>query len=161
MTRRRMTLMCFLVLVGVSGVAGESVAEEKIAYGCRDVSSQQQICVADSDGSNAAVLTAFPSGTPVDFDVSPNRRELIVVVAPPCGVGNSECVYRVPLDGSPVTQLPLAETPSIYGGIAWFDLPPPSVASLSPFNQTITVFLLGMIASALIMRGRQVSQEQT
>jgi hypothetical protein len=144
------------VLVGMLMVSSSEVmAASRIAYSCVEVSGQQQICVADPDGSNAAALTTFSNfEIPFDIDVSPDGLEVIAKVA---GAGDA-FLLRVPLDGSPVTQLTPAEDSSNYGGVAWFELPPPSVASLSPFNQTITVFLLGMIASALIMRGKAAKE---
>ena len=167
MSRQRMMLMCLLVLVGVLGVAGEASAQQKIFYECALQSppnSVPTICSMNLDGSERAVLTPnFESDSLAIHSVSADGTELLISDM----VGQS--TYRFlrvsTVDGSIIGSIP--DDSGIFGfsmpdrGTAQFVSPPPSVATLSPTNQTIAVFLLGMIASALIMRGRQGTVEQT
>ena len=150
-----------LVLVGMLMVSSsEAMAQEKIAYLC-DLGpigqGNNSVCVADLDGSNVVIL---PNPSGVEYlgvgqpylDVTADGTEVILQA--------NGSIYRLPVNGSPATSVPFSPPPNTYGAIALFTLPP-NVTSLTPTNQTITVFLLGMIASALIMRGRQGTAEQT
>ena len=174
MARRRMTLMCFLVLMGVLAGAGEALAESTIAYICQAPASHplagtRQFCLVDPDVGTSVVITEFDFlGSPDSFTMSPSRTEILLnassadafggeTLCPPEETG---CLVRVPLDGSPPSLIPTTATVRGYASVSWFN-PPPSVATLSPTNQTIAVFLLGMIASALIMRGKERTVEQT
>ena len=145
-----------LVLVGMLMVSSsEAMAASKIAYLCNLGPIQQEnvfVCVADLDGSNVVIL---PNPAGVSYlgqpylDVTADGTEVILQA--------NGSIYRLPVNGSPATSVPFSPPPNTYGAIALFTLPP-NVTSLTPTNQTITVFLLGMIASALIMRGKAVKE---
>ena len=158
MARRRM-LMVLVVLAGTLGVAGESAAESKIAYAC-SVDGLNQVCLFDPDGTSLQVLTSFSTlYNWMNIDSSPDGSELLLSAH---GAAGPSLFARVPLDGSAISEIAPSITPttSNYGDVSWVEIPP-SVAALSSTSQTISVFLLGMVASALIMRGRQGSSEQT
>ena len=145
-----------LVLVGMLMVSSsEAMAASKIAYLCNLGPIHQEnvfVCVADLDGSNVVIL---PNPAGVSYlgqpylDVTADGTEVILQA--------NGSIYRLPVNGSPATSVPFSPPPNPYAAIALFTLPP-NVTSLTPTNQTITVFLLGMIASALIMRGRSAKE---
>ena len=148
-----------LVLVGMLMVSSsEAMAESKIAFPCNDGSGVTQVCLMNADGSGGAILTNFAvSFYTLSLDFSPDGTQVLAA-------GFHDAVkhfYVVDVDGSSVVEI----VPSLSIGdklameaVAWSPELPPSVATLTPTNQTITVFLLGMIASALIMRGRSAKE---
>jgi hypothetical protein len=159
MTRRRMTLMCFLVLVGVSGAA-DAMAEDNLVYFC-DTPPTVSLCVRSTLSSASTPIT-IPSA--IDFSGVSGSPFLVVsadranaYVNTPCSTGNGVCQFRVALDGSGSEELNYDFVPKVNSGLGIFSAIP-NLTSLSPTNQTITVFLLGMIASALIMRGKAVKE---
>ena len=111
-----------------------------------------QVCLSDPDGANSFVLSDFYAIYAwMTIDSSPDGSELIVA-----GLGGRAILARVPVDRSAIFEITPYDAPvaAKCGDIDWFELPP-SVATLTPTNQTITVFLLGRIAFALVMRGRK------
>ena len=170
MTRRRMALM---ILVGMMLASSEVMAQEKLAYVCYEPGSNFTtigFCVADADGQNAAFLSFAGFDLELDshpgnpFEVSADGTAILLNSSDCIGIGSSspseECIYRLPIDGSPVTQIDVS-IPTAHSYYPVSFVAPPSVATLSPTNQTISVFLLGMIASALIMRGKERTAGQT
>ena len=148
-----------LVLVGMLMVSSsEAMAQEKIAYLCDLGPIGQEnipVCVADLDGSNVVIL---PNPAGVSYlgqpylDVTADGTEVILQA--------NGSIYRLPVNGSPATSLPFSPPPDPYGAIALFTLPP-NVTSLTPANQTITAFFLGVIATLMLLRQRGVLNQQT
>ena len=133
-----------LVLFGMLMVSSsEAIAASKIAF-----RQNGSIWIMNQDGSNPSFLVADG----YTFSWSPDGSQIVYTL------WNESCVceqlYVKNSDGTgvPVLLRSSSATP------VWSPELPPSVASLSPFNQTITVFLLGMIASALIMRGKAATE---
>jgi ABC-type oligopeptide transport system substrate-binding subunit len=161
MTRRRITLMCLLVLVGFLALVGEALAESKIAFSGQVPPAPNgyfEIFSMNPDGSNIQQLTNHGTGfSAKQPDWSPDGTEIMYYLIDDVGMS----LRIMSADGSNNRELIPAGEVYIENGPTWSPEIPPSVATLSPTNQTIAVFLLGMIASALIMRGRQGTTEQT
>jgi hypothetical protein len=151
MKMKRRVVAFGVALVSVFLVSSEAMAASKIAYICwegMDFSGNRSVCVADLDGSN---VVSLPNPAGVDYTASPDLD--VTADGTEVLLQTNGSIHRIPIDGSPATSVALLPSPSEYAGVAFFTAPP-SVATLTPTNQTITVFLLGMIASALIMRRR-------
>ena len=149
-----------LVLVGMLMVSSsEAIAASKIAFVCDSSTPGEaitQLCLVDPDGSVLTQISHLPdSGSNLYGGLgapawSPDGTQIAAI-----GLGGGDTTVKIlNIDGS------LSHEFIVPGltNVAWSPELPPSVASLSPFNQTITVFLLGMIASALIMRGKAATE---
>ena len=171
--QQALVAMFFALIVVGSAQEGQAITPSAgdalilRAYSLTHVDSATGVetIVTCSDLTDCSSLVGFgPAVANVIGDQSPQvgiDGWIYVVGAEPNS--NDLGVYRInPGDGSRELAWDISDNDmgfvggmSIYPSSSYF---PPSVATLTPTNQTITVFLLGMIASALIMRGRTVKE---
>ena len=140
-------LVCVFGLVLV-GAAGDAQAESKIAFVCKG-SSGEEICVMNTDGTSVTELTNT-GGVKAAPSWSPDGNQIVFItnfvefwVVDSDG-GNEQMLYD-PDPGAIATTSPSP---------AWSPELPSSVASISPFGQFVTVFILGGI-TALWVTGRR------
>ena len=163
MMRRQMMLGLVVVLMGVLGVAAEGVAQGKILFsGIATSTNDWELFVVNPDGSGLQQLTNgggvvgtpqgvfSPDGTQIAIQQQDNFVESIAVMG---------------ADGSSLVEILATSRAEFQNGsellnIGWFAIPP-SVATLTPTNQTITAFFLGVIATLMLLRQRGVLNQQT
>ena len=133
--------------------AGSAQAESKIAFEARNSlagGTYDQIFVVNADGSGLTNLSnnAFPEQGP---SWSPDGSK----IAFSSFRNGVHSIYVMNADGSNQTKLvDVGSDGNDIDSIAWSPELPSSVASISPFGQFVTVFILGGI-TALWVTGRR------
>jgi hypothetical protein len=150
-----------LVLIGMLMVSSSEVmAQGKILFsGIATSTNYWELFVINPDGSGLQQLTNGGGvvGTPQGV-FSPDGTQ--IAIQQQGGFGESISIMNA--DGSGLVEIVATSDSEFQNSgellsLGWFAVPL-SVATLTPTNQTITVFLLGMIASALIMRGKAATE---